>query len=516
MRSESERIAVLRATDYERGALEPPFRPSGEYPEVAQVPRGSTPNTTYAMVRALLALWAGEDPDRIGAGFSPFAGRVEPGMRVLVKPNLVIHQHPDGDEGLRASVTDAAVMRPVLDYVALALGGEGTITVAESPIRMTDFDSIVRWTGLDRVLDDVASTWGVTTELIDIRDQTVRDAATFKDDLRVKHQPGDPRGSVRVDLGPGSALEELGDTIARLRSTAAVGRNEVGREHLPGKHVYELSRSVLDADLIIGMPKLKTHKKVGMTCGMKNFVGTIVRKEWLPHHRHGPPSQGGDEFAEDTNFSTRMREKAKDAQLQTPLGARLLGPARRLYKQRIRGTFLDPFSGSRGNTTINGAWSGNDTCWRMVHDVYRAILYARTDGTLADTPVRRVVTIVDGLIAGEGDGPLWPQAKPAGLMLMGDDAAWVDHTAARLMGYDPLDIPMLAQVITPGGKRPLTLNQRSQLDLRCLPAGLAAELLSGSLAGAPFVPPAGWAIHLCDEEMLRVAQSRQRSAGADY
>ena len=509
-------MAVCRVRAYERGHLDPPFRPFEDYPELANVPRATRPNETYAIVRELLALWSGIDPERVGAEFSPFSRLLQPGMRVVVKPNLVIHQHPDGDAGLRATVTDAAVIRPVLDYVALALRGEGTITVAESPIRMTDFESIVKWTGLDRVLDDITSTWGVTTELIDIRDQTVRDASTFTRDLRVRHQPGDPRGGVRVDLGEASALEELGDTIARLRSTAAVGRNQAGREHAPGKHVYEISRSVLDADFIISMPKLKTHKKVGMTCGMKNLVGTIVRKEWLPHHRQGSPSQGGDEFSDDADFGTRVREKAKDAQLQTPLGAFLLGPARWLYQKRIRGTFLDPFSRGGRNPIVNGGWSGNDTCWRMVHDVYRAILYARADGTLADAPLRQPLTIVDGLIAGEGDGPLWPQPRRAGLMLMGSDAAWVDDTAARLMGYDPRDIPMLARATVPGADRPLSRRDRSQIDLRCSPADLASDLAAGRAASAAFVPPLGWALHLCDEEMVAVAQARQRTGVSDY
>jgi hypothetical protein len=100
-------------------------------------------------------------------------------MRVEIKPNLVLHTHPTGNTAIYGTVTDGAVLRVVLGYVALALRGSRTMTIAESPIRITDFDAPVRWTGLDRVLDDVALTWGGDIELIDLRDQSVADTRGF-------------------------------------------------------------------------------------------------------------------------------------------------------------------------------------------------------------------------------------------------------------------------------------------------------------------------------------------------
>src|SRR5262249_51801329 len=153
--------------------------------------------------------------------------------------------------------------------------------------------------GLDLVLDDISSTWKVAVEMIDIRDQVVADSHTFHASLSVRHQAGDPRGGVQIDLADQSAFEAIRDSMHRLRSTAAVGRNEAGAQHQPGRHIYEFSRSVLDADAIVSVPKLKTHKKAGITGAMKNFVGAVIRKEWLPHHRRGAPSVGGDEFADE-------------------------------------------------------------------------------------------------------------------------------------------------------------------------------------------------------------------------
>jgi len=41
-------------------------------------------------------------------------------------------------------------------------------------------------------------------------------------------------------------------------------------------HQLELARDVLDAEVIINLPKLKTHQMMGMTCAVKNLFGAVV------------------------------------------------------------------------------------------------------------------------------------------------------------------------------------------------------------------------------------------------
>jgi hypothetical protein len=414
------------------------------------------------------------------------------------------------------TVTDGAVLRVVLDYVALALRGSGTITIAESPIRMTDFDTVVRWTGLDRVLDDIASTWGVHVELIDVRDQIVADPKTFYTSLRVRQQGGDPRGSLQVDLATHSAFEAVGDSMHRLRSTAAVGRNEARDQHQPGRHVYELSRSILDADAIISVPKLKTHKKAGITGAMKIFVGAVVRKEWLPHHRRGAPSAGGDEFADDIDPNLKLRHWASDFHMQSRFGKWIVNPGVWLYQHTIKGTAFDIARVRHQSPMVDGGWSGNDTCWRMVHDLYRAVLYADGDGIFRSARRRLPLTIMDGLIAGEGDGPLKPDPRNAGILMMGFDAPWLDYFAALLMGYDPAKIPQISRALDPNAPSPLTSLRKEEISLRCEPADLTDRLTRGIPAPNPFIPPAGWARHLVGEEMFELAMSRQSGGSLDY
>lgn len=53
---------------------------------------------------------------------------------------------------------------------------------------------------------------------------------------------------------------------------------------------------MLASDVIISVPKLKVHRKVGTTLNFKNMVGINTDKNHLAHYRIGAPAQGGDEF----------------------------------------------------------------------------------------------------------------------------------------------------------------------------------------------------------------------------
>ncbi len=41
-------------------------------------------------------------------------------------------------------------------------------------------------------------------------------------------------------------------------------------------HELELARDVLDAEVVINLPKLKTHQMMGLTCAVKNLFGSVV------------------------------------------------------------------------------------------------------------------------------------------------------------------------------------------------------------------------------------------------
>jgi uncharacterized protein (DUF362 family) len=62
---------------------------------------------------------------------------------------------------------------------------------------------------------------------------------------------------------------------------------------------------------------------------------------------------------------------------------------------------------------------------------------------LADSLPTRACAVVDGIVGLEGDGPLFGNAVPSGVIVAGNDLLAVDATSARLMGFEPEQIDYL-------------------------------------------------------------------------
>ncbi|HVY47125.1 MAG TPA: DUF362 domain-containing protein, partial [Minicystis sp.] len=140
--------------------------------------------------------------------------------------------------------------------------------------------------------------------------------------------------------------------------------------------------------------------------------------------------EGGDEFDRRRGLADAVEDKL--SRLPLPLGHSLVVRA--------------PAVG-RPPKVIDGSWEGNRTLYRTVLDLNTIVHYADRDGALRDAPQRRVLAIVDGVVAGEGEGPLGAAPVDAGLLVGGFDPALVDVAATRAMGLDPLRVPMIAAAL---------------------------------------------------------------------
>jgi hypothetical protein len=125
----------------------------------------------------------------------------------------------------------------------------------------------------------------------------------------------------------------------------------------------------------------------------------------------------------------------------------LLGAMRPLVARPVKRMGKRLFGDTDRGTTRSGNWYGNDTAWRMVLDLNRILFYADSDGRLHDQPVRKFFSIVDGIVAGEGNGPLDPTPKQAGVVLAGTNPVAVDLACARMMGFEYRRIPMLHRAL---------------------------------------------------------------------
>jgi len=489
------RVGLARCRPGYEG-LSAPWGPGKSYPELERLLGdwgGEEPfNEVYAAVRAAL-YGLGLDAGRFGTpDWNPIGELVAPGKRIVLKPNLIRHWNPaeDGRGGSVDSViTHGAVIRAVADYAMIAAGPDGSVVIAEAPQMDCDFDTIRRIIGLDEIVGVYDELLDRELEVIDLRRETVVYKHGIIDSR--KPLPGDPLGYRAVDLGERSFFSGSGLDPNRFRG-ADYDPGPTAEHHKGGRNAYLLSESVLSADLVINLPKLKTHKKTGVTLALKNLVGINGDKNWLPHHSLGSVDEGGDEYPAN-RLIDRLRSRATE--IARPILAR--GRMLKIF-QAVRRVE----SATRGDDFIrSGNWYGNRTTWRMCCDLNRCLYYSDRDGLHLDAPapVRTVLTIIDGVLAGEGEGPLAPTDVPLGAVLAGTDPVAVDLLAVRLMGFDERKLAKLREPMEDDGPRITAV--RSVSDVRVGEVGrdsteITDRGLEEILWERAFVPHAGWNGHV--------------------
>jgi len=326
----------------------------------------------------------------------PLSEVVHPGDKVFIKPNWVASRWREScphKDNLYCVITHPAVIEAMADFVDEALDGEGEIIIGDNPSIDADFEELMNFTEIRRL----EGKYRVKTTILDLRPLVCDDLKNYGKKNLMVSQGGDPSGKVEVNLGKESMLYGLDP--ARFRGVFDE-RDETVASHTGETQLYTYARSLYDADVYISIPKMKTHQKVGATLNLKGLVGSISNKNQLVHWQVGYPEVHGDEYPNKEAWEAGQTAKVKH----------------------------------------RGAWPGNDTIWRMVVDLYKGML--KKD--------RRYFTVVDGVIAGEGQGPFCPTSKFANTLIVGEDLLDVDIVTARYMGFNPEKIKYLKYFIDDG------------------------------------------------------------------
>ncbi len=482
----SKNVAIERVTpEY---PITPPFHPHVRYPEYSG-PLSNTANEVYDGVRRLFVN-LGLDKEHFGtAAWNPLGDLIRPGQQVLIKPSIVLDRNLGGGAH-NAVVTHGSLVRVVADYALKALAGTGRLVIGDAPVQQCDFTVANARSGVQAVVDHYADT-GVRVDLVDFRFVVsnksltgVRSAGT-----------GDPAGFTFVNLGEHSMHRtdaanaerftpthyDTADRFDRLRVTN-YDPSFMRRHHNKDKHEYIIATTALQSDVVISLPKLKTHRKVGLTVCLKNLIGINGHKDCLPHHMRGSREEGGDEYLHRSALKRLFTTLQEFEDVQTSPVVRFI------IKFPKRATYLlarrfarDPY--------FEGSWWGNDTLWRTVLDINRILLFwNKTDGRLETTPQRVFFSIVDGVVAGEKEGPLEPSSNRAGLLMAGMSATAVDYVCARLVGFNWTKLPLLTNafkyVSRFSPEEIIVSSEDTQVAVDALPRV------------ADFVAPKGWQGHI--------------------
>ena len=468
-------VAVERIAPRYPGAR--PFHPSTRFPEY-DGPVGVEQNDVYTAVRQLFAD-LGLDAQRFGTrDWNPLGEIIRTGDKVMIKPNIVLHTNYSGGS-IEAVITHGSVIRAVADYALKALQWTGALVIGDAPVQHCDFERANQLSGLDEV---VAYLRTVRPD-VDLRDLRLVSSSGSRLGVR-QTVDGDPSGYSYIDLGRQSQHHGTAD-FRKLRVTN-YDPSFMMRHHNATKHEYIVSNSIIDSDVVISISKLKTHRKAGVSVTLKNLVGINGHKDCLPHHKTGSHFEGGDEYLEKNHLKRLVTRIQEIEDVQTSSLPRLLAKIpKRLLLEITRRMAADKH--------FEGSWWGNDTIWRTVIDLNRILYYwSQSEGALASEPQRRFLSVVDGVIAGEREGPLHPSVKAAGLLLAGINPAAVDATAVRLMDFDWRCVKVVR-----GAMREFADFGAEEIEAVSSDRGLAGRLLSDDERRyLSFVPPDGWRGHI--------------------
>jgi uncharacterized protein (DUF362 family) len=381
------------------------------------------------------------------------------GKKILLKPNWVLHNRKESDKiCLR---TNENLLLALVEIIIDCKPAK--ITIGDSPIQGCDWDKMLS-RNFYKSIEKLSVNHSIPILIKDFR------RVTFDPHKNNPIKEKNPISDYIIfDLGKGSYLEPISSTKNNFRVTN-YNPDRLGESHTIGKHKYCITKELFDADVIISIPKIKTHQKTGITGALKNIVGLNGDKDFLPHHRVGGKGFGGDCYP-GKNILRRISEYFLDC-ANRHQGEKIYWFW--IYLSKIMWKVSFPENVHH----LSAGWYGNDTTWRMVIDLNKIAIYGNKDGTISKTPQREIYSLCDGIVGGQGDGPLNPQPLPLGVICFTNNSSMTDICMANLMGFDIQRIPLLktaGQNIIQGNilltlnGQPTTLKNIADLSIQTLP-----------------------------------------------
>jgi uncharacterized protein (DUF362 family) len=501
-----EKICLIKESISSYPPKEDLFRPGEDFPEYLYKKNiTKKDNPVYRMIRAGFEMMEFDQINYGSSEWNPLGEIVNPGDCVLIKPNMVLHENRSGC-GTECLFTNPSLVGAVIDYVIIALKGKGKIIVGDAPLQECEFETLIEESGYRQLIDFYIQK-GVDISLVDFRN-----IKTYEKDGVHYLQSEEEKNGVVVSLNEESAFFDVNEKrIQNLRITNYDPRILQGH-HKKNMHEYKVSQYVLDADVIINMPKPKTHRKAGVTIALKNLVGINANKEFLPHHTLGSKAEGGDAYLHE-NLLLKLANEILDIknQLVHDNEMNLAIEAEKFYHN-----LYEKGKKQSEEKYWEGSWYGNDTIWRTIADLNRILLYADKTGKMTNSIQRRQFIIGDMIVSGEREGPLEPTPVYPGVIVMGKNPVAFDQMICSLMGFDYQDIPSLSNKALFDSRYPIANGQEIQIRSNCNEwNGKSLEEIREKYS-LEFQPTSGWEEKLGNRYRDKLYKKVMSSGGSVY
>lgn len=364
---------------------------------------------------------------------SEVKNRLPENPRIFIKPNWVYDKPTRNKDNFDSMVTHKSILLSVVRFLEELQPKE--IIIGDSPVQECVLENIVT----DNYREEIKNRTKAEVKIIDLSRFSL---STNRDIKFGRVENRDAASYLVIDMEDRSYLEPVSSRINRFQIPNC-DNAELRKHHQKGRHEYQIDKEIFDVDLIVNLPKLKTHRKAGYTAAVKNFVGCVGDKTYLPHHRIGGTLLGGDSYPglHPLRFFKELCLQKRDHAI----------PNVEIFEKWNR--FARFFSTAdkwmtkafhQNKQIFEGAWSGNDTVWRMALDIFTIIECADRQGKIHDQPQREIWTLVDALICGEGNGPLSPDPYNLGMILFSTSAKSLDYVLGRMIGYSAGEVKYLA------------------------------------------------------------------------
>ena len=432
----------------------------------------SSPDCRKAIMEAMTSAGLGKKDLKF-----PLKDIINPGEIVLIKPNWVIHKNFNPRFGVDCLYIQPQFIEQILDQLEGCRPGK--VIIGDAPIQGCIFEKIASpdWC---RVIKEKYS---FPIDVVDFRQTILENDTLDEDSIYSRENMGRKANDFLLfDLGSFSSLEEISGSTNKFRVTQ-YSHHDLNNAHKKGKHQYLIAKELFEVDVILNLPKLKTHKKAGMTGALKNLVGINGSKNYLPHHRVGGSKMGGDNYP---GFSILKRI----SEYFTDQSSKNIGTKSYKFYRKIAGYFSTLANKIETKSDFEGGWWGNDTTWRMVMDLNKIILYGNKNGELSREPLRKVYSITDAIICGDTEGPLSVEPVNLGVVTFSASSVFADLVHSTLMHFDWKKIPAVREAFN---LKEFPIAQQKPEDVRVIVNGVETPLKEiAKKYGTPFRAPKYW------------------------